>query len=238
MKRISVATWFFVLLSVTALAEPPKVQTDAVTIPLDRVSGHGRHGLRELEPDLFVYRDTPEKWEKYSTLKGSREAQETAKKSLAIPIEHAMAKMRPSKDGVVGQGFAVRGEGRDSLQGVYSVLVRDERPDDRFLVGTKLSVVFFAVPSLPVCLDSIERSDNKVTIRYMLLPQGSTYLPWHLSLIPLGELPSGQYQVEMIRSVDKERELIPPGLPAMAPDAERQIVCRSFRFTVFSEPAN
>jgi hypothetical protein len=40
-----------------------------------------------------------------------------------------------------------------------------------------------------------------VNVRYMLVSRGLTNLPWEFALIPLGELPPGEYRVESHRSL-------------------------------------
>jgi hypothetical protein len=232
-KRESLAACHWNLAAEFAcFAEPPKEQSDTVTIPLKEISGSNYRALRALEPELFIYRDTPEKIEKYSTPEGIKEAQTLSAKSVALPIERAMGKMRPVKDGMTDPGFAVAGEGRDSLSGIYDVLVKGEPPIERFPAGTAISVVFFAPPSLPIRLDRVERTDGKVTIRFMLISNGLPYSPWHLSIIPLGKLPAGNYHVEMIRSSEKERAFNHRGFPPIPPNRERQIICRPFSFVV------
>jgi len=202
------------------------------TIPLDTISGSGYRALRALEPELFIYRDTPEKWKKYSTPEGMKEAKALAAKSLAYPIELAIGKLRPRKDGQADQGFAVRGEGRNSLPGIYDVFVKGAPPIQSFPTGTPISVVFFAPPSMPVRLNRVERTNGKITIRYMLLTSNLRTRPWHLSIIPLGKLPAGEYDVEMIRSHEREKEFNPPDFPPVPPNSERGIICQPFSFVI------
>jgi hypothetical protein len=221
--------------AVSAIESSSASAVDVVTIPIDRITGPGYRALRALEPDLFVYRDSPEKWKEYSSPEGIKKAEDLASKSLALPIERAMGKMRPNKKGVADAGFAVQGEGRDSLQGIYNVLVKGQPPVDRFAAGQEISVVFFAPPSMPVQLDHVERKGVKVTIHYALI-YGLTSLPWHLSIIPLGKLPAGEYHVEMARSSDKEQALNQREFPSVAPNTERQIICQPFSFVVTAEP--
>lgn len=202
------------------------------TVPRESISGSGYRALRALEPELFIYRDTPEKWKKYSTPEGMKEAKALAAKSLAYPIELAIGKLRPRKDGQADQGFAVRGEGRDALPGVYDVFVKGAQPSQTFATGTPISVVFFAPPSMPVRLDRVERTNHNITIRYMLLTSNLRTQPWHLSIIPLGKLPAGKYQVEMLRSHEREKESNLPEFPPVPPNSERGIICQPFSFVV------
>jgi len=236
MNRVSLVIGFVVLLSASVAAEPPKEQAGTVTIPLDQVSGIGPRGLRALEPDLLIYRDTPEKWEKYSTPEGIAEIKRLSAKSLVLPIEKAMQDLPRGKDATVGPGFAVRGSGRTALPGTYDVLVKGDKPEDRFPAGTEVSVVFYARSGPPLRFDRIERSGNAIEIRYMLISQGLAYSRWHLSLIPLGKLPPGTYHVDMNRATENESSFNQRGFPPIKSGVETNYVCRPFSFSIIDNP--
>lgn len=230
--------WKFVILTLLvvlpqlSVAEVADEDYESLTIPLDQIVGPGYRALRALEPELCINRDTPEKWGKYSTPDGIKEAEKLAAQSLALPIERAMGKMRPAKDGMPDRGFAVEGEGRAALQGIYDVLVKGEQPQLRFEARLPVSVIFYAVPSTPLRIESVTRQQNEISIRYALAPQAATHLRWHLSIIPLGNLPTGKYEVTLSRSTDKEKALTPNGLNPLPSNAEDAIVCRPFSFEV------
>lgn len=216
-----------------------KPNGEVVEIPLERIrrGAPGSRQLRDLEPELFVYRDTPEKIARYSTREGRAELEEIVRRakeeSLVLAIEHAMSALSTGKSTKPAAGFAVKGIDRAALQGVYDVLVKGEEPTDLFRAGNDVSVVFFAYPVQPrVGLDRIELVDGKVRIHYMLLSHGSRSVSWYLALIPCGKLPPGQYRVEMVRSSAKEKEYNQREFPPVEAGAEVHIVCRPFSFTV------
>ena len=106
----------------------------------------GSRQLRDLEPEFFVYQDTPEKIARYSTPEGRAELEEIGrrakKESLVLAIERAMSARSPGKSTKPAAGFAVKGIDRAALQGVYDVLVKGEEPTDLFRAGNDVSVVF------------------------------------------------------------------------------------------------
>lgn len=212
-----------------AYCAPPS-EPDAVTIPIDQII-QGRRGLRGLDPNSFVVRDTSEKWKQFSDSATIQKLKEVADKSKALQVERSMGRMRPIAGGM-SAGFAVSGRGPELLDGVHRVLVEGESPVNRMSADVDVSIVFYAAPSLPIQLDSVVRQKDRIAIRYALIPQASAYLPWHLSVIPLGKLPLGKYQVEMIRSTEKERALLPKGLSPAPVGSESPIVSGPFEFEV------
>lgn len=231
MKRLTLIGGLVIgLLSTAVIADSPN-ETEVVTIPLDeiRIGSPGSRELRDLESELFIYRDTPEKWKKYSTPESIEEIQQkAAQHSLVLPIEKAMRSMA---EGVkVGSGFAVEGTDRAALQGVYDVLVKGNEPNNRFNAGTELSIIFYTRPAQRrVRLEQVQRRDGLIEIRYKFIPHGRMHITWNLALIPIGKLPPGEYRVEMVRSSGKEVQ--PNQL-----ENESQIVCRPFSFEVIEQP--
>ncbi len=212
--------------------KPEKAKT--VVIPLDQIAGLGRGGLRALEPELQIYRDTPENIKKYSDPVVLEDTlRKLEQQSLVIPIERAMSELPIGKEIKPRAGFAVRGRDRAALTGVYRVLVQGKKPNKSFPADEEVSVVFFTAPAgFGVCLDCVVRRGNSIEIRYMLIPRGLLSVHSTLRLVPCGKLPSGEYQVKIIRSVSRENEFIRHGFPAVESVWENLIVCNPFRFTV------
>jgi len=216
-------------------------EAETVVIPLDQIAGLGRKGLYALEPDLHIYRDTPENIEKYSDPKVLEEALRKAKQhSLVIPIERAMSALPIGKEVKPHAGFAVRGRDRAALPGVHRVLVLGEKPDDSFPLNTEVSLVFFTPLTGIICgLDRVVRKGNMFEIHYVLLHNRLTVARSKLVFIPCGKLPASEYQVQMIRSKSKEMELnrrdIPPDFPTVEAGIEDHIVCQSFSFKISSD---
>lgn len=205
-----------------------------VTIPIDEIwANEGREGrrLRDLEPDLFIYRDTPENIKKYSSPQALQEAVERSKQSLVIPIERAMARMRATEKAKPRHGFAVAGIGRDALQGVHDVLVEGHDPSEFFRTGCDITIVFFSLPGPGVTIDRVERKKQVISIYYVMHSGGKPAHTWNLSLVPVGKLSPGKYHVRMIRVPEKERRH-PAFFPPIEPGRERDVVCRPFSFVV------
>jgi len=233
MIRLFLLLASLVVVEGTSHGEQADDQESPITIPLSEIIGLGNRGLRELEPDLLIYRDTPEKIERYSTPEGMEEARTLAAKSLVIPIEQAMDKMRVTSGGTAGAGFAVSGQGRNALPGIYDVLVKGNKPSDSFNPGTDVSVIFFALKSgARIRIDRIERVGHLVNIHYLMLPHGLRIQKWKLAIVPLGQLPPGEYHVQAVRETSEEHKVGGPGVPAVKAGAERRIISQPFTFVV------
>jgi hypothetical protein len=231
-----------VFVCVGAHAEAPSDDPQAATVPLDQIiqGSSGSRALRDLEPEFFVYRDTPETIAKYSTPEGLKEIEKIQKRaaehSLVYAIERAMLNMRPSADGTIGLGFAVRGSGRSALEGIHDVLVKGQEPQQRHSASKEVSIVFFSQPAQPyVRIHSVLRSGTRVEVRFILISHGHMSLTWNLALIPLGTLRPGDYHVEMVRMRELEEMSNELGFPRLEAGVENQIVCQNFRFSVTQE---
>jgi hypothetical protein len=98
--------------------------------------------------------------------------------------------------------------------------------------GEQATLIFFSHPSsYYVRLRKVEQVENEITVRYQFEPHGSPEVTVHFALIPLGELPVGEYQVrfEQIPLAEEYREA---GFQPVEPDA-LAIVCRPLSFTVW-----
>ena len=215
--------------------EKPKGKV--VEIPLDQIIGLGIRRLRVLEPELFVYRDTPEKVAEYLTAEGVKELEQiqkrAAEESLVLPIERALSELPTGKNTKPAQGFAVNGSKKEVLQGVHDVLVKGEKPSEAFPVETDVYVVFYSHPVQPfVGIDYVELDGDKIKIHYVLVSHGYPVGYSTLVLIPCGRLPLGRYQVEMIRSQDREKFFNKAGFPAIESGFEQEIICQPFSFSV------
>lgn len=209
---------------------------EVVTIPLEKVWGHDRP-LRELEPEYFAYRNTPEKIREYSDPKKIQEMQSKAKDSLVLAIERVMNGLSEVSEQNAGTGFAVHGRDRKALREVHKVLVKGEKPESAFYEDTELSIAFFARPAQPkVRLLRGERHGSVIKIYYGLISHGLGNLTWNLAMIPVGKLPPGEYQVELIRASDEEAKYRQRDLPAIESGKEEQIVCKRFQFAVTQRP--
>jgi len=212
-------------------------KAETVVIPLSEVAGLGRKGLNNLEPDLLIYRDTPEKIARYSTPEGLEEMKRLSTKSLVRQIKRAFYEMSRNKKSKAGKGFAVSGRNRDALPKLYRVAVNGETPKEIFSAGKEISLVFFSYPATPVVrIESIERTGAIVNISYSIYPQGRQILRSKLLLIPCGKLPIGNYQVNMHRLPANKTSGFTENLSPVLEELENRIVCKPFSFTVSDVP--
>jgi len=228
-----------------AIAEAPKAKQETVTIPREKIvfAWPGSRQFRDLEPEFFEYRDTPEKIAKYSTPEGIKEfariIERANKESLVVAIERAMNAMPKGKDAKMGPGFAVEGQGRAALRGIYDVLVKGGTPRQHFPAGKELSLVFFSRSmQAGIRLESVTRTGEVFNISYALTSRAEQAMIWLLAIIPVGELRPGDYRVDLRRCRDKEPELNERGFPLIPVGVEKDLICQPFSFTVKADPAS
>jgi len=186
----------------------------------------GTRDVRELEPDHYG-----------DSLKGlsSTEQVQKQKDSLTYQIDAAAELAKLGKP--AAPGFVVSGIGAEALREAHAVLVKGQKPRESFPANSKLSIVFFSRAfEYYVHLDKVERRTSTITIRYFFVPHHTQVMTAHFALIPLGEVPPGEWKVETVRSP------IPPSpkLAGMAPPpaaADSITICRPFSFVVELEGA-
>jgi hypothetical protein len=202
------------------------------TITLDQIWAFempGTHDIRELEPDKFgeSTRNLP-----------SNERFKLLDESLTFQIRAALKRDNSAKAGMVRDGFAVIGTGREALDGAYNVFVKDQKPSSSFPLDSNVTLVFYSrLAGQYVHIDEVKKETNTIEIRYQFVPHLTTNSTWHLALIPVGKLPIGKYQVKITQSSggkDKTGHLV-GGLPTS--EAQR-IVCGSFSFSVVDRKDN
>jgi hypothetical protein len=224
-------SWMIVI---RAVADEPcnsKKSVDQI-IPFNQIVFATSREFHDLEPELFEYRDTPEKIAKYSTPDGLKEferiIQRAKKESIGLAIERASREMDR-----VGPGFAVEGQGRPALKGIYDVVVNGKEPQQHFPTGKELSIVFYSRPMQPgVRLENVSRTGEHFEIRYLLISHGNLSIAPCLALIPVGKLPSGKYRVDMKRCLENEAKFSERGFPPVEVGWEKDYVCQPFSFVV------
>lgn len=205
-------------------------------IPIESIWSNGSVGkniLRRLEPDLLVYRDSPENIKTLNSPDALKLQREKAKKSLVLQIEKALRKLPPASPKVTpAPGFVVRGTGREALPGIVDALVKEEKSEDKFKAKDELSLVFFSYPAQPgVGIESVEIRDSSINVTFFLTSHGLPTINPTLYLIPLGKLPPGTYEVDLLRSA-KEGDQNQAGFPPVDSGVEKYTVCKPFKFTV------
>jgi hypothetical protein len=88
------------------------------------------------------------------------------------------------------------------------------------------TLFFFARPiSYRVQLTEVKRNDYEISVHYQFVPRESKEATVQFALIPLGKLPAGEYQVQF-------EEAPMDGVARPSVEQVRQMICRSFTFTV------
>jgi hypothetical protein len=193
------------LLGSFVMAEPP--DDKPVTIPLSEIWA----------------RDMP----------GTKNIDELHKQWQPEDIERFRRKPTP-KEGPARPTFAVQGTGFEALRNSYEVLIEKKDPKRSFDENTDISIVFFSRDdNWYVHLQSVELQNETITINCDMVTHETQETTRHFALIPIGKLPSGEYQVDVVVSqVDRT------GQPISRPlDKEivNQIISGSSTFTVKKE---
>ncbi len=96
----------------------------------------------------------------------------------------------------------------EAIGRAHAVLVKKENSPDTFPVDSELTIAFYSYSSPRYThVHEVERVDNRIDIRFLLVPHQTKNMTKHLALIPLGKLSEGQYQVNMVKLPLGERYL-------------------------------
>ncbi len=130
-------------------------------------------------------------------MNGTRDVRELAS-DAAANIRRSLTRQTGER-AKAGPCFFVTGEGEESLRNAAKVLVDGVPPAKTLPVDKNVSLVFYsyAAPGY-VVLHSVRHSDFRVTVRYKVLTHDSTNMSVHFALIPLGTLPAGRVEVEIV----------------------------------------
>ena len=170
-----------------------------VTIPLDQVWSDYTPGTRDiltLEPEVFSSE---------ASERPVKERDRLARNSL---INRIAAKLQPAhkeKPGptimpVPRPAFVVEGTGRAALAAACDVFEGTHVLQKTFPPGRDLGIVFSSCQAgSRVELRKIEREGKTIKIYYRFYADGLTMTTSHLALIPLGQLPAGDYRVEIVQ---------------------------------------
>jgi len=215
----------------------------AIVIPLDTIWGNksGMRDLFDLEPERF------------SKIRDETIPNDERAKLMANSLHFEITRSLPrgwSADykKATKPGFAVLGTGREALENMHAVIVKKRTIRQLFPEGKEISLIFFTRPTSKLHLNQVVRLGNSIQIKYHF-----TYpnLPRALSgakraIIPLGILPPGKFQVEIIGThlergqlgqlVRDRLNLKTPDIP-MGDDMFQGLVCQSFSFTVQTREA-
>jgi len=186
----------------------PGPAEDSIVIPLEEIWGYQLEGTRDIGTLDFDQLPQP-----LGTL--STRPLDSADQQEAQP------------------GFAVLGTGQEALVAAHAKLPDDKQPTDAFPAGNEISLVFFsqgrAAPF--IVLERVERRDQVIDIRYRWRSDGSGGSQ-PFALIPLGKLPSGEYQVNMMPTLGEDIRLRPGSAGTEFVASLRRSVCQPFTFTI------
>jgi len=201
--------------------------TAAIEIPLSKIWAYnmpGTRDVRELEPRSYGPKvaDLPQEqrtWREHNSI--------TSEILSVLPILPTDKSARPRA------GFSVQGKNKAVLDGAHGVLAARGKPFSRFAPGGDINVVFFAHSSgLYTHLRRVELKKGKVKIYYQFVSHPSKMLTRHFALVPLGQLPTGSYTVEMIQSPNEESKDVYDRPVRLAKETAQKIVCGSYSFSV------
>jgi hypothetical protein len=157
------------------------------SIPLKRVWAYnmpGTKSVRELEPKVEVK---------------ELSVDALLRDSVVLQIYHSLLN-RPKDDLIAGPAFIVEGTDKRALQNAASVLTKGKEPLRVFPADSDLTLVFYSFAcGRYVWIDSIELSENRVTIYYRFVSHANAEMTAQFALIPLGKLQSGVVQVSIER---------------------------------------
>jgi len=126
-------------------------------------------------------------------------------------------------------GFVVAGKGQDALIAAHKKLPEGEKPTNVLPVGTEFSIVYFSHGyTVSIDLNRVERRGNIIDVRYVFRMAGLDAGSNDLALISLGQLPAGEYRVNMIEISSEGNQ----GLSALDLVEAHLQVCQSFSFSI------
>jgi hypothetical protein len=129
-------------------------------------------------------------------------------------------------------GFAVSGRDMGALQAAYDVLISHKSIQNTFAQDSEISLIFFASPvGEPLVFDSVTRDGSIIELKYHLV-YSQVHDSWpSFAIIPVGKLPSGNYEVRITR-LRIEQKMNGAIMPPLGPEWEGRIACQPFSFTV------
>lgn len=215
MMRCSLLVVLAMCCSGTAGAEKTEVKEE--TIRLDHIWAKDSPGARNIE-EL-----------------GKGEENKKARALFDAISVASVERLLASKKGQLPKpGFAVAGTGITALEAAHAVLVKDQKPGEKFNRATEITLVLFSTPVQgDIELIRVSRRGNLIDVQYRHAVRTERYVTSHLSLIPVGKLPAGKYQVRLTKlpSVLKLGDEY-MSLKATVRTEEDRFICRPFTFQV------
>ncbi len=99
--------------------------------------------------------------------------------------------------------------------------------------GSDLTLIYFSYPSSYYNhIKEVKREDHKITVSYQLVPHYSGDSSVHFALIPLKDLPNGEYQVKF-EQLQMDKEFYNAGFIPYSHTQEKRFVCNNFSFRIW-----
>ncbi len=220
------------LIFVTAAAAN---EESVVTIPLDQIWALDMPGTRDIGEYDFSHDDPRIKGR--DRLTEGRGITERLRSQLWLkpPRHNALPALllRQSPRTNLLQILRVAGPAINKKETI--VRARFEQLSERFQTprnGFRFSLFFYSHPSTyHVELVKVERRGFEINIQYRFVPGYSTESSVHWALIPLGELPAGDYRVN-ITKLPMAQNFLDSGFEPVSEERKNRIVCQSHDFHV------
>jgi hypothetical protein len=241
MNQFIYGTAVVLILGATASAEPPQEQPETETIRLDQIWAYQMPGTRNIL-DLVAKIGSEQRAEL-----GIESAHEVTPKKIWAELAISLSEVSsfwpgPGRD--ARKAFAVSGCDVEALLQAYGVIVRGDTPSKSFSSRKPITIVFFTYqcPNY-VHLDSVERCENEIAIRYRFMQPVNRIQSVQLALVPLGRLPIGKYDVAIDQEPMGQQQLdggfeprqLDTRLPSRNIELDRRVVCKSSTFSIIDD---
>ena len=186
MKPAIILTAISLATVATIVAAAQQEQLGAVEIPIDKIWAFnmpGTRDIRKLEPGE-IDKNSESVWKRTVEALVGKSADATRKKES------------------VGQGFAVAGNGLDALRRVNAVIATGETARSSFDPNDEISIVFFSylASGNNVHVQEVSRKAGAIEVKFRLAPYFERNMSLSFTLIPVGKMPPGTYQVQFVQS--------------------------------------
>lgn len=236
MNRSSTITGlsFVLLLSTSAVADDSKGLTDEATIPLNTIWGYNLPDTRDIAGIPLPEIDPPK------GAIGRTDAMFRRERENVVEHFRRALMFKPPTERAPSGFVLPRQPDFYTLQRASNRAADMIRYGERnhqsesgtFRAGEEMTLVFFSHPaSYYVRVLKVERQGDQIAIQYEFEPHASPEVTVHFALIPLGELPAGEYQVrfEQMPMAQGYRDA---GFQPVHPEAF-EFICRPFSFTMW-----
>ena len=200
------------------------------TIPLETIWALDMpytKNVRQLEPKVFG---------KHFSQQNVESQQKLLAESLILQIKQALGEPQAflAKEGTSSrlQGFAVEGTGLQALQKVHRILVKKQKPQEKFKEDSEMSICFFSLQAgTYVHVTSVEQRVALCRVQYQFVPHLATVMSEHLAIIPFGPKKKGMISVTIDR--ESKKELNDASSQVVIPtEWEENLISKSFDFII------